>query len=355
MFHKIDRYIIRKFLGTFFFIMAMLMSIAIVFDFAEKFDDFYNFGAPIGALILDYYVNFVFYYSNLFSSLLVFIAVIYFVSKMAKDNEIVAILSSGMSYNRMLLPFFLAASVIVVSSVLLNHFVLPSANKTRLEFEERYTHHPLKLHNIHREVKPGIIVYFSSNENGVHESLSIEKWEKGSLKSSLNAQRAYYDTIRNVWTLNFYFSRTLGEDKDSIARGDNLDTILPFKPSDFGYRVEFVSSMSSPDLKKFIEQERNNGSNSVVFSEIELYQRTAYPIAAYILTLIGVSVAGRKSRGGMGLNLAVGLGFAVTYIFSMKMTTVAATNAGLSPILAVWIPNGLFLILTIPLYKRAQK
>lgn len=355
MINKLDRYIMRRFLGTFFFIMTMLMSIAIVFDFAEKVDDFINFGAPVNELIFDYYMNFVFFYGNQFSFLIIFISVIYFTSKMANNNELIAILSSGVSYNRMLRPFMLAASFLVISSIFLNHFVLPKSNKVRLEFEEKYAHNLLSLVNIHREVEKGVIVYFNNNHYGYLDGFCMEKWEDGELKSVMNAQRAYYDTLQAKWTLTFYFTRYLGDDHDSILRGDKVDTVFNFAPKDLGYRNEFASSMTTPELRRFIAEEKAKGSAKVVFSEIELHLRTSYPIAAYILTLIGVSVAGRKTRGGMGLNIAIGKLMAVSYIFSMKITTVAATNAGLNPSIAVWIPNVIFLLLTIPLYRMAQK
>lgn len=355
MITKIDRYIIGKFLGTFFFIMALLMSIAMVFDFAEKVDDFINFGAPVSALIFDYYINFIFFYGNQFSFLIIFISVIFFTSQMARNNEIIAILSGGISFNRMLRPFMISASLLVILSVYLNHLVLPKANKVRLEFEEKYARNPLSLVNVHREVEEGVIVYFNNNAYGYLDGFCMEKWDSGNLKSILYAQRAYYDTLNAKWSLSYYMIRYLGDDKDSLLRGDKRDTVFNFSPKDLGYRIEFASSMTTPELREFIRAEKAKGSSKVAFSEIELYQRTSYPVASYILTLIGVCVAGRKSRGGIGLNIALGMFMAVCYIFSMKVTTVAATNAGLNPSIAVWIPNVLFLLLTIPLYRSAQK
>jgi lipopolysaccharide export system permease protein len=355
MITRIDRYIIGKFLGTFFFILAVLMTIAIVFDFAEKVDDFVDFKVSVWDLLTKYYLNFVFHYSNLFSSLIIFITVIFFTSKMAGHNELIAILSSGVSFNRMLRPFFIAATILVVLSVYLNHMVLPKANKVRLDFEESIARHSVLLKNVHLEVEPGVMVFFDNNHYGYLDIFCMEKWDNGELKSVLTAQRAYYDTIQQTWSLHFYNIRYLSEYRDSIVRGDKKDTTFNFAPNDLGYRNEFSSSMTTPELIRFIDQEKKRGSTKVQLSEIELHQRTSYPVAAYILTLIGVCVAGRKSRGGMGVNIAIGLMLAVTYIFTMRITSVAATNAGLAPYIAVWIPNVLFAFLTIPLYRFAQK
>lgn len=349
----IDRHIFKKFLGTFFFILAMLMSIAVVFDFAEKFDEFHK--ASWSELLFEYYLNFIFYYSNLFSSLIIFLSVIFFTSKMARNNEIVAILNSGMSFNRMLRPYFFAATVLVGSSIYLNHFVLPNANKTRLAFEDRYQFHNVTQTNVHREVDKGVIIYFSSNNYRYVDEFFMDHWEDGKLKTVLYAQRAWGDTISNKWSLDRYLIRYIGENQDSLVTGDHLDTTFTFNVLDFAKRMEFSSSMTSPVLSEYIRKEKEQGNPNIVDYEIELHQRTAYPVAAYILTLIAVCVSGRKSRGGMGWNLMVGLIFAVVYIFSMRITSVAAAKAGLNPSLAVWIPNMLFLLFTIPLYRNAQK
>ncbi len=351
----LDRYIIGKFLSTFFFILAMLMVIAVVFDAAEKIDDFIKFNAPLHAIVFDYYVNFVFFYSNAFSSLIIFLSVIFFNSKMARNNEIIAVLSSGVSFNRLLRPYLISATLLAGMSVYLNHFVLPNANKVRLEFEENYMHHPLVYNNVHREVSPGVIIYFKNNYSGYLDSYCMEKWENNELKSILFAQQAFEDTVNKTWKLRYYFMRTLGEDRDIITRGDEMDTALGFTVSDFGHRVEFASSMTYGELNRFIESERASGSQEVVLYEIEKHQRTAFPLAAYILTLIAVCISGRKVRGGLGFHLSIGLLMAVAYIFSMKMTTVAATNAGLDASIAVWIPNFIFLLLTVPIYLNAQK
>lgn len=331
----------------------MLMSIAVVFDFAEKFDDLYK--APASEIIFEYYFNFIFFYSNLFSFLIIFLAVIFFTSKMAKHNELVAILNSGVTFNRMLRPYFVAATILVLGAMYLNHFVLPNSNKVRLEFEDRYIQHNLQLNNVHREIEKGVIIYFSHNAYGYLDNFFMDHWEDGKLKSVLFAPQALNDSLSNKWRLTNYSIRYIGEKSDSILTGPFLDTVFSFTSKDLGHRMEFSSSMTTPQLIEFIAEEKRQGNPNVADYEIELHQRTAYPVAAYILTLIGVCVSGRKTRGGMGWNLMVGLIFAVIYIFSMRMVSVAAAKSGLEPSIAVWIPNVLFMILAIPIYRSAQK
>jgi len=357
---KLDFYIIRKFLGTYFFILILIMAISVVFDASEKVDDFAKFHAPLNAILFDYYLNFVIYFSNSFSFLIIFISVIFFTSKLAKNNEIVAVLCSGVSFNRLLLPFFISATVLASLSVYLNHFIIPDANKSRLAFEERYTRNPIRFEKINREMEPGLIVYFNLNLKDEYnknflDGFLMRKWENNELKSSLYAQRAYNDTVSNNWHLELFVIRYIGKFGDSIIHGQKMDTILSFKANELGYRDNYASAMNYSELNEYIEREKAKGSADVVNYEIEKHSRTAYPMATYILTLIAVCVAGRKVRGGLGMHLAIGLLIAACYIFSMKITTVAAAKAGMDPSLAVWLPNMIFLIICIPVYRNAQK
>ena len=358
---KLDWYILRKFLGTFFFILTVIMLIAVVFDISEKIDDFISKSAPLNKVIFQYYVNFIFYYGNLFSSLLIFLSVLYFTSQMAQRSEIVAILSSGVSFRRMLRPYFIGASILVVISLYFTQYQLPIANKTRLQFEDEYVHNKFNINerNLHREISPGNIAYFEtfSAPNKMGYKFSLEHWEKGKLQKKLLADRAYYDTTNGKWNVVHYFIRTYnGEGKEEgIKTGAEMDTLINLKPADFGQRLNIASSMSWSELNTYIKKIKLRGSDKAVFYEIEKHQRTSYPMATYILTLIGVSIASRKSRGGTGLHLAMGVLLVMTYIFFMKVATVAATNAGLNAFIAVWIPNVIFGIIAIYLYLRAQK
>ena len=340
--------------------LAVIMSIAMVFDFSEKLEDFIEKEAPFDKILIDYYLNFVFYYSNLFSSLLIFLSVLFFTSKMAQRSEIIAILSSGVSFKRLLYPYFIAATVLVVISLYFTHIQLPKANQTRLQFEERYVrnHFNLDEKNIHREIEPGTLIYFENfgfaNMSG--SNFSMEKWsDDGELQFKLVSDRATYDTLTGEWTILNYMIRKYEDSGEEIRRGVKLDTLLQLKPSDLGQRLTFASQMSWTQLNDHIDKVRARGSDKAVFYEIEKHQRTSYPLATYILTLIGVSIASRKVRGGIGMHLALGVFIVFFYIFAMKVSTVAATNAGLNPLLAVWLPNIGFFIISMLLFRNAQK
>ena len=342
MFRTLDRYIIRQFLGTFFFILVVIMAIAVVFDVSEKTEDFAKMTASTWEVISEYYLNFVVYYSNLFSGLLIFLAVLLFTSRLAHRTEIVAMLSSGVSFPRIMWPYFLAATFLTVISLLTNHFVLPAANKIRLAFEEEHIRHTFSVHekHIHRQIAPGTIIYFESYnaEQLTGQRFSMESWEEKILRRKLSADRARYDTVTGKWTIYDHVIRIIGDTGDVIQRGDELDTLINLKPSDIGQRWETSMAMSWSDLNNYIRIKQEQGDSELTPYQIEKHQRTSYPFATYVFTLIGVSIASRKTRGGTGLHIAMGVLLALLYIFAMKLTTVAATNAGMDPFIAVWLP-----------------
>lgn len=356
----IDRYIIKKFLGTFFFMLGVLMSIAVVFDISEKLEKFMRSDAPFFKVVFEYYLNFIFYYGNLFSSLVIFLSVLLFTSQMAQRTEIVAIFASGVSFRRFLYPYFIGATILVGVSIYFTHYQLPIANKTRLQFEEVYLRKQFRISdkNLHRQYSPNNIAYFESFStiNNVGYKFSIEEWgDDGKLSSKLLADRARFDSLSGKWTIENYYIRQFSDSIETITRGTKIDTLLALKPSDFGQRISVASTMGYTELNDFIEAERKKGSDKTVHYEIEKHQRTSYPFATYILTIIGVSIASRKNRGGIGAHLAVGVLIAVSYIFAMKVTTVAATNAGLNPLLAVWLPNIIYFFISILVFTKAQK
>jgi len=355
----LDWYIIRRFLGTFFFILLLLMSIAVIFDVSEKIDDFVANAAPVGAILVDYYLNFVAYYGILFSPLIIFIAVILFTSKMAQDVEVVAIISAGISFNRFLLPYFIGATILAMGALYLNHFVLPKANYDRLAFEEDYIRNPFKLHekNVHREISPGMFVYFEgfSYTSNIANEFCIEVWDNDRMLSKMTALTAEYNPETDRWLMKKVISREFKGQMQQLNELSEMDTTFPFKPKDFAQRLNVSSTMNYAELTEYIKNEELKGSNKVVFYEIEKHQRTSYPFATYVLTLIGVSLASRKSRGGIGVHLVLGLVTVMIYIFAMKISTVAATNAGLDPLIAVWVPNFVFAGLALVLYRFAQK
>ncbi len=356
---KIDRYIIGKFLGTFFFILALLMAISVIFDISEKIDDFIDGEAPLKGIIFNYYVNFIVYYGNLFSSLLVFLSVILFTSRMASLTEIVAILSSGVSFNRMLRPFMVAATILTVISLVFCHFVVPYSNKTLNEFKYEYLafRDDFKVTNLHREYEKGSFVYVESVAPAEHIAfkMALEKWKNGRLVYKMISDRGVYDSVTTKWTLHNYYERIIGDSGDVIKKGFMKDTTLSFGLNEFKLDVTSVVEMNSFELYDYIKSERQKGSDKIPFYEVEFHQRTALPLATYLLTLLGASIAARKVRGGIGMHIALGITLALMYIFFMKVTVVGATHAGFNPLLAVWLPNIVFGTLAFYVYLRAPK
>ncbi len=356
----LDKYIITRFLGTFFFMIALIMSIAVVFDVSERLEKFIKNEAPISAILFDYYLHFVFYYANLFSSLFIFLSVLLFTSQLAQRSEIIAILASGVSFRRLIRPYMVAATILVVISLYFTQYQLPISNEIRLKFEDQYIRKQFRIddRHMHRQMNDSSLAYFESFSalNSIGYKFSLENWSPdGRLTYKLLADRAKYDSTTNRWTIENYFERYITDSLEVVSRGRTRDTLLTLKPSDLGQRTNIVTTMSLNELNEFIESERRKGSDKVVFYQIEKHQRSSYPFAAYVLTIIAVSVASRKIRGGIGAHLALGVVIAISYIFAMKVSTVAATNADLDPFIAVWIPNVLYGLVAVWLYTKAQK
>ncbi len=359
MLKTLDRYIIRQFLGTFFYILIAIMLIAVVFDISEKTEDFTSMKATTGEIVSQYYVNFIIYYSNLFSGLLIFLAVLLFTSRLAHRTEVIAMLSSGVSFPRIMLPYFMAATILTALSLVINHNVLPAANKVRLDFEEQHIRATFRVDqkHLHREISPGVIAYFESfnAKDRMGYRFGLEHWEDAVLTRKLTADRARYDSVSGSWVVGDYVLRIIGEQGDRLYKGHELDTLIPLTPADLGQRWEFAMAMGWDEINEYIAKKKAQGDDSVMPYLIEKHQRTSYPFATYVFTLIGVSIAGRKVRGGTGLHLALGVLLVLLYIFAMKLTTVAATNAGLDPLIAVWLPNALFCLVGLWIYRKAPK
>lgn len=354
---KLDKYIIKKFLGTFVFIMILLMAISMVFDLSEKLNDFLAAGAPWEDIVFVYYANFFIFYGFQFIYLINFISVIWFTSKMANNTEIVPILSSGVSFNRMLRPYFISATILVGLTVFMTNIVLPISNKSRLEFETLYYKDQANKNNVRVRISEDEIMYFRNYNGATSEILnfSFEKWNGDSLEYILTSGRAIGDSLSDSWYFDRYELRRFGDFNDKLSFGYDTDTILPFGISDIIFVSNVIQSMNMEELNEFIEKERRKGSDKVPIYEIEKHKRWSSPFAIFVLTLIGVSVSSKKARGGLGVNIAIGLAVAVVYIFSMQMTTVAAIKIGFTPVLAVWLPNIIFGIIALILYQRAPK
>lgn len=359
MFKKIDFYIFKKFLGTFFFSITLIIVIVIIFDISEKIEDFISKQAPLKAIVFDYYLNFIPYFVNLFSPLFTFIAVIFFTSRMASQTEIVAILSSGISFRRMMLPYFFASCVLALLSLYLNNFLIPSTNKIRLNFENKYINNPYRNDNIHihRQVSPGNFIYMERFETleKIGYKFSYEKFKDGKLYYKLMSELIRWDTITNKWRIENYFIRRLNNKGETIQKGTNIDTTYNFTPSDFSKRINNVETLNYKELNKFIVEEKMKGAGNIEFYEIEKYRRIATPFSTFILALIGVSLASRKVRGGIGLHIGLGILISFSYILFMQISTTFATGGLVSPLIAVWIPNVLYLFLGFYLYAKAPK
>jgi lipopolysaccharide export system permease protein len=354
----IDRYIIGKFLKTFFFMLGIIMLFAMVFDVSEKLSDFISNKAPVSAILFEYYLNFLLFYGNLFSSMIIFISVIWFTAKMAQDTEIIPIWFSGKPFSRFVRPYMIGATVLMLISLVLNHFVIPRANKNRLEFEEKYYRNAMIVQDYQADFPDGSSVYFAnySNSDGRVNDFILQRWnDSNSLVYFLKARQALNIEGTKKWQLIDFYEKKIGFPATKINHGAKKDTIFDFQISEMAQRENHAETMTFTELTKFIDREKMKGSAWIPYFEIELHQRTSYPFAAYVLTIIGVAVSSEKRRGGIGLNIAIGLAFVFVYIFAMKMLTVASINVGFPVMLGVWIPNFLFAIAAMILYKKAQK
>ena len=356
---KLDWYIVKKFLGTFFFSISLILLIVVVFDISEKIDDFIEKDAPLRGIIFDYYLNFIPYFGNLFSPLFTFVAVIFFTSKIANNTEIISILSSGISFNRFLRPFMLSAGLLAVLSFTLSNFIIPPANSERLEFENTYIKNPYKNRDkdIHMQIKPGQFIYMQSynTKRNIGYKFSMEQFENNELQEKLFCNYIKWNETTENWTVHNYFIRKIDHLNEEIIEGDTLVLSINMHPNDFNVRRSMVETMNMFQLNDYIKEERMKGSKNLVFHIIEQQKRFAYPFATLILTIVAVAMASRKVRGGIGLHLGLGLLISFAYILFMQVSTTFATNGDLSPIIAVWIPNLLFASLGLYLLKKAPK
>ena len=354
---RLDWYIIKKFLGTYIFMIALIISIAVVFDINEKIDKFMTNNASLHDIIFDYYLNFIPYYTNLFSPLFVFLAVIFFTSKMANNSEIIAILSNSISFKRMMKPYMVAALVIAVFTFIFGSYLIPPANATRIEFENTYVDPRKKKvgdRDIQFKVGPGTIVYFGNfdmNSNTGY-NFSIDHFDSLQLVSRLTAQSVRYDSAYR-WTINTYQIRDFDGLKETITQGSSVDTTLQIVPNDFIIAKTDHQMMTSPQLRHYVKSQKERGMGNIQSFQIEYHSRIASVFSAFILTIIGASLSARKEKGGMGLNIGMGLVLSMAYILFMTVSSTFAVKGGMSPFIAAWIPNIIFIVIAFYLYKRA--
>lgn len=359
MFKILDRYILKQFLGTFFFTIGLIICITMVFDLSEKIDNFIEHKLSMWTVLSEYYVYFIPYFANLFSPLFIFVAVILFTSRMAYRSEIVAILSAGVSFYRMMVPYLLGSTILAIISLGLNHFIIPKANEQRILFENTYINMPWQFYgrNQHYQIEPGTFIYFDSYsaERMTGYKFALEKFEDGKLKYKLISDHIVYDTTIQKWSVKKYYERTFDGLNEKVVEKEQLDTVFPFQPKDFSQRLKVIETMDYWQLNEFIATEEMRGSDYVDFFRVEKEKRTAMPFAAFILTIIGVSLASRKVRGGIGMHIGLGLLLSFSYILFMQVSQTFAIEGNMNVRLAVWIPNIMYLVLGAVMLYRAPK
>ena len=355
---RIDTYIIKKFLGTYFYSIVLILSISIVFDLTEKLDNFFDNNAPLKAIVFDYYLNFIPFYMNMFSPLFTFIAVIFFTSKMAGNTEIIAILASGVSFRRLMLPYFISAFVIASLAFVLGGFIIPHANEKMITFEDKYVKKVKSdyARNVQMEVEPGVIMYIERYEvaENMGYRFSLEKFEKKRLVSRLTAETISWDSAYS-WKITDYLQRDFNGMRESITKGMAKDTTINVQPREFFITSAESAQMNNTELREYLHRQKNRGVGNIQGFEDEYYKRYAMPLAAFIMTLIGVSLSSRKVRGGMGVHLGIGLALSSFYILFSTLSTTFSVSGLLSPFLAVWLPNFLFIPIGAYLYNTAPK
>ena len=357
---RLDRYIIVKFIGTYVFAIMLIISLAIVFDVNENLNKFAEYHAPLRAIIFDYYANFVPYFSNLFSPLFVFIAVIFFTSKLAGNSEIVAMLAAGVSFKRLLRPYMFSCVLIAMLSYYLSAYVIPHGTVIRQNFEVKYKNKTniTSAENVQLQVGKGIIAYIQHYDNNMKKGygFSLDKFENKKLVSHMTAMEIQYDTISDTkyhWTVRNWKIRRLKGLREHIESGVKCDTIIQMEPTDLVYSRGQQETFTSPELKDYISKQINRGSSNVVQYQVEYHKRIASSFASFILTIIGFSLSSRKRKGGMGLYLGIGLALSFTYIMLQTVSSTFAINAGFPPMLAAWVPNILFALVAYFCYRQA--
>ncbi len=362
MLKKLDWYIIKKYLSTFFFTALIISMISVIIDFSDKVEDFIEEPVTVWEIIRDYYLNFLPYINSLLWPLYALIAVVFFTSRMAFNSEIISILNAGISFRRLMVPYLVGASVVAGLHLVGNHIVIPQSNKVRLDFEHTYIwkyDDKGKKNDVHLFISPGTKVYirYYKKAQDIARDFKIEKIVDNKLVYLLKANTAKWMEETRKWRLKDYEVRTFDGIRETIelGMGKHIDTTLNLTPDDFVMFLNQKEMMDTKELRKFISVSRERGVGNTKVYEVEIHRRTAEPFTIFILTIIGMAVAARKVRGGMGLHLAIGISIGAIYIFLSKFSITFATNESLPPLIGVWVPNIIFTIVAIILVRRAQK
>ena len=352
-------YIFKKFILTFFIAIVLIIGIVIIFDISEKIDKFVQNDAPLKAIILDYYVNFIPFFMNMFSPLFVFLTVIFFTSRMAADSEIIAILSCGVSYHRMMVPYMAGATLIAAFSLWLNLYVIPNSNETRIAFETQYIKNKAtSVRNVHYQIAPGEFVFVESFSpwNNTAYRFTLETIRDNRIISKVSAESAQWDSLTGVWHLNKYFIRDYSSGlSDRVVSGARKDTLIALTKNDFYRNQQTVQTLPYNELKQMIATQKMRGDSNVMYAKIEQHTRFALPFSAFILTIMGVALSSRKKRGGIGWNIGIGIALSFTYILFLRFSQMFVYTGMLPPGVALWLPNILFAVIAAVLYRLAPK
>ena len=345
----LDKYIIKKYLSTFFFIVIIFTLISIVIDLSEKIEDFIEEDVTIMEILVDYYPNWILWINGLLFPLYALMTVVFFTSRMAYNSEIISILNAGVSFQRLLRPYLIAGAVIFSLHLVGNHVFIPYGNKAHFDFQHKYVwknNDKGKTHDVHRFIGPQTKIYIDHYNKNSKKAIDfrIEKFKKSELVYLLKAESAEWLGPPDKWKIKNYTIRSFNGNKETFINGEGatIDTTINLTPEDFVRYINHKEMMDTKELHHFINAEKKRGAGNTKTYEVELYRRTSEPFTILILTLIGVAVASRKVRGGMGFHLALGVAIGAIYIFLSKFSTTFATNESLSPLLGVWIPNIVF-------------
>lgn len=356
----LDWYIIKKFIGTYFYSIALIISISIVFDINENLAKFTQYHAPLKAIVVDYYMNFVPYFANLFSPLFVFIAVIFFTSKLAGNSEVISMLAAGVSFKRLMRPYMISAAIISVMTFFLGAYVIPKGTIIRQNFETMYKNKKknTSAENVQLQVGKGVIAFIQHYDNNLKKGYGfcLDKFEDKKLVSHMTASEIQYDTISDSkyhWKARNWRIRQLKGMRETITSGSVKDTTIMMEPTDLVFSKGQQETFTSPQLKDYISKQIDRGSGNVVQYEVEYHKRIATSFASFILTTIGLSLSSRKRKGGMGMYLGIGLALSFTYIMLQTVSSTFAINADTPPMLAAWIPNIIFTVVAYFCYRKA--
>ncbi len=358
-FCRLDRYIIKQFLLGFAFTLLLIVSIAITIDIGEHIDKFLKNDLSFKQVATEFYLNFIPYIIALLGPYFVFITVVFFTSQLAGRSEIVAMFNSGMSFKRFLFPYVFSSTLIAILLWIANNYVVPNTNKKRLAFENKYiAYQPvLSSDHLHRKINDSTYVYFRIYDNSIKTAttVSVEEISNGVLKSKYLAERAVWDTLTQTWTLKNYIKRQFDNGKEILTKGESMNTGIVLDPTVFVKRWTYIEELNRTELIDKIADLKAQGVENTADFESELYRRTANCFGIIILTVIGATLASKKIRGGMGVQLMIGITLCSVFEVIQKFSISFAIKAHLFPLLAVWIPNIIFMLIAIVLWQKYQE